>query len=70
MTMVPKFLDLIADANSSAQMKTWSYMALREITDANVASDPQAWRNWYQAHGSEKMAEFERLNWWKVRGDE
>jgi HEAT repeats len=70
MRMVPKFLDLVADANSSAQMKTWSYMALREITDANVASDPQAWRNWYQAHGSEKMAEFERLDWWKVRGDE
>lgn len=70
MRMVPKFLDLIADANSSAQVKAWSYMALREITDANVASDPQAWRNWYQAHGSEKMAEFERLDWWKVRGDE
>ena len=70
MRIVPKFLDLIADANSSAQMKTWSYMALREITDANVASDPQAWRIWYQAHGSEKMAEFERLDWWKVRGDE
>jgi hypothetical protein len=70
MRMVPKFLDLIADANSSAQMKSWSYMALREITDANVASDPQAWRNWYQAHGSEKMAEFERLDWWRVRGDE
>ncbi len=70
MRMAPKFLDLIADANSSAQMKTWSYMALREITDANVPSDPQAWRNWYQAHGSEKMAEFERMDWWKVRGDE
>ena len=70
MKMVPKFVDLLADANTSAQMKTWSYMALREITDANVASDPLAWKNWYQAHGSEKMAEFERLDWWKVRGDE
>ncbi len=70
MRMVPKFLGLLADANTSVQMKTWSYMALREITDANVASDPQAWRNWFQAHGSEKMAEFERLDWWKVRGDE
>jgi HEAT repeats len=70
MRMVPKFLDLLADANTSAQMKIWCYMALREITDANVASDPQAWRNWYQAHGSEKMAEFGRLDWWKVHGDE
>jgi len=70
MKMVPKFVDLLADANTSAQMKVWSYMALREITDANVSADAQAWRNWYLAHGAEKMAEFEQLDWWKVRGDE
>jgi HEAT repeat protein len=68
--MVPKFLDLIADPGTSAQMKNWSYMALREITDANVPADPQAWRNWYRDHGADKLAEFERLDWWKVRGDE
>jgi hypothetical protein len=70
MRMVPKFLDLLADPNTSAQMRGWSFMALHEITDANVASDPQAWRNWYRDHGSEKLAEFERLEWWQVRGDE
>jgi hypothetical protein len=70
MRMVPKFLDLVADPNTSAQMKNWSYLALHEITDANVAADPQAWRNWYRDHGPEKMAEFERLDWWQVRGDE
>jgi HEAT repeat protein len=70
MRMVPKFLDLVADPATSAQMKNWSYMALREITDANVPADPQAWKNWYRDHGTEKMAEFERLDWWKVRGDE
>jgi hypothetical protein len=68
--MVPKFLDLVADASTNAQMKNWSYMALREITDANVPADPGAWRNWYRDHGSEKLAEFERLDWWQVRGDE
>jgi hypothetical protein len=70
MRMVPKFIDLVADASTSAQMKNWSYMALREITDANVPADPQAWRNWYRDHGSEKLAEFEGLEWWQVRGDE
>jgi hypothetical protein len=70
MRMVPKFLDLVADPGTSAQMKNWSYLALREITDANVPVDPRAWRNWYQDHGSEKLAEFERLDWWQVRGDE
>ena len=70
MRMVPKFLDLVADPNTSAQMRTWSYMALHEITDANVPADPQAWRNWYRDHGSGKLAEFQRLDWWQVRGDE
>jgi len=70
MRMVPKFLDLISDPETSAQMKMWSYMALREITDANIASDPQAWKAWYGQHGAGKLAEFERLDWWKVRGDE
>jgi hypothetical protein len=70
MRMVPKFIDLVADPNTNAQMRNWSYMALHEITDANVASDPQAWRNWYRDHGSEKRAEFARLEWWQVRGDE
>jgi hypothetical protein len=29
-----------------------------------------AWSNWYQEHGAEKVAAFERLDWWQVRGDE
>jgi hypothetical protein len=68
--MVPKFLAVVADPSTSAQMKSWSYMALREITDANVPVDPRAWSDWYRDHGSEKAAEFERLDWWQVRGDE
>jgi hypothetical protein len=70
MRMVPKFLDLIADSSTTAQMKNWSYMALREITDAHVPADPQAWKNWYRDHGAEKLAQFEKLDWWQVRGDE
>jgi HEAT repeats len=70
MRMVPKFLGLISDPSINAQMRDWSYMALREITDANVPSDPQAWKNWYGSHGAGKLGEFERLEWWRVRGDE
>jgi hypothetical protein len=70
MRMAPKFLDLVSDPATNAQMKTWCYMALREITDANVPGDPQAWRTWYGLHGAGKLAEFERLDWWRVRGDE
>jgi HEAT repeat protein len=70
MRMVPKFLELSANPSTNAQMRGWSYLALREITDANVPSDPQAWKNWYRDHGAEKLAEFQRLDWWQVRGDE
>jgi len=70
MRMVPEFIDLVADPNINPQMRNWSYMALHEITNANVPSDPQAWRNWYHDHGSEKLAQFEKLDWWKVNGDE
>ena len=70
MRMTPKFLDLVSDPGTNAQMKAWCYMALREITDANVPADAQAWRTWYGQQGAGKLAEFERLDWWRVRGDE
>jgi hypothetical protein len=70
MRMVPEFLRLISDSSTNAQMRTWSFMALREITDANVPSDPQTWQAWYGQHGAAKLAEFERLDWWRIRGDQ
>src|SRR5215472_12920391 len=70
MRVVPKLIDLAADAKTSAQMRSWSFLALQEITDANVPADALAWNRWYADHGAEKMAEFERLEWWQVRGGE
>jgi len=70
MRMVPKLIDLAADARTNPQMRSWSFLALQEITDANVPADALAWNRWYADHGAEKMAEFERLEWWQVRGDE
>lgn len=70
MRMVPKLIDLAADPKTNAQMRSWSFLALQEITDANVPADSLAWNRWYADHGTEKIAEFERLEWWQVRGDE
>ena len=70
MRIVPKLIDLAAKQSTSPQMRNWCFMALREITDENVPGDAIAWNRWYADHGSEKMAEFERLEWWQVRGDE
>jgi len=70
MRMVPKFLDLALDARTTRQMRNWCFLALQEITDENLPADATAWSRWYQEHGAEKMAEFERQDWWQVRGDE
>ena len=70
MRMVPQFIDLALNPRTTAQMRNWCFMALREITDENAPADALAWSRWYQDHGAEKMAQFERLEWWQVRGDE
>jgi len=70
MIMVPKLLDLAMNPRTTGQMRSWTFLALQEITDENLPADALAWSRWYQEHGSEKIAEFERLDWWQVRGDE
>src|SRR5438552_3646935 len=70
MTIVPKLLDLAMNPRTTGQMRSWTFLALQEITDEHLPADALAWSRWYQEHGSEKMAEVERLDWWQVRGDE
>jgi hypothetical protein len=70
MRMVPKLIELAADSQTTPQMRNWAFLALREITDENLPADASAWQDWYRQHGDAKMAEFERLDWWKVRGDQ
>jgi hypothetical protein len=70
MRMVPKLIDLAMNSRTTLQMRNWCFLALQEITDENLPADAVAWSHWYQEHGAEKMAEFERLDWWQVRGDE
>jgi hypothetical protein len=70
MRMVPQLIALALNPRTTPQMRNWTFMALREITDENLPADAVVWSRWYQDHGAEKMAEFERLDWWQVRGDE
>lgn len=70
MRMVPQLVDLALNPRTTGQMRTWTFLALQGITDANLPADALAWSRWYQEHGTEKMAEFERLEWCQVRGDE
>jgi len=70
MRMVPKLIELAADLQTTSQMRNWAFLALHEITDEPLPADASAWRDWYMHHGAEKMAEFEQLDWWRVRGDQ
>lgn len=70
MRMVPLLIDLAGQPNLPLQMRNWCFMALREITDENEPADAASWNRWYAGNAAEKMAEFERLEWWQVRGDE
>jgi hypothetical protein len=70
MRMVSKLIELAADPQTNPQMRNWAFLALREITDETLPADASAWQYWYTQHGAEKMAEFEQLDWWKVRGDQ
>ena len=70
MRMVPKLIELAADPQTTPHMRNWSFLALHEITDEALPADASAWKDWYTQHGAEKMAEFEHLDWWIVRGDQ
>ena len=70
MRMVPGLIELAADPQTTSQMRSWAFLALREITDQTLPANASAWQDWYAQHGAEKMAEFEHLDWWNVRGDQ
>jgi len=66
---VPSLIDLVSDPHANPQMRDWSFMALREITDENLPADAVAWRSWNKDKGDAKRAQFTALEWWQVRGD-
>ncbi|MGO9646681.1 MAG: HEAT repeat domain-containing protein [Terriglobales bacterium] len=70
MRMAPKLIALAEDPQTSAQMRNWTFLALVEITDEHLPADAEAWEHWYTEHGADKTAEFEQMDWWRVRGDE
>src|SRR6266849_8879400 len=70
MRMVPKFIDQAMNSRTNSQMRNWCFLALQQITDEKLPADAVVWSRWYQGHGAEKMAEFERLDWWQVHGEE
>src|ERR1700733_6375057 len=51
------------------RIRSWSFLALREITDEILPADAVAWRGWYKDKGAAKRAQFAALDWWQVRGD-
>jgi hypothetical protein len=68
--MFPKLLELAEAPDTNAQMRNWSFLAMQEITDVHLPADAKAWQRWYDEHGAAKMAQFQSIPEWQVRGDE
>jgi hypothetical protein len=58
MNAVPALIDIAADSSMDPQTIGWVYEALHEITGENLNNDATTWRNWFNAHGSEKTEQF------------
>ncbi|MGB0037869.1 MAG: HEAT repeat domain-containing protein [Terriglobales bacterium] len=69
MKAVPGLIELADDPSLDATTRNWVYQALREITGMNIGNDPAAWRNWYAAHGAEKVREIQKGDVWSVLGN-
>jgi HEAT repeat protein len=50
MNAAPEIIAFLDDASVDATTRNWAYQALRDITGANVGSDPGAWRAWMADH--------------------
>jgi hypothetical protein len=69
MKAVPGLIELGADPSLDATTRNWVFQTLREITSVSLGNDPAAWRNWYSAHGTEKIREFRKGDVWSVLGN-
>ncbi|HEU5232975.1 MAG TPA: HEAT repeat domain-containing protein [Terriglobales bacterium] len=70
MRIFPKLLELAEAPDTNAQMRNWSFLAMQEIADVGLPANAKAWHQWYDQHGAEKMAQFQSMPEWQVRGDE
>ena len=69
MKAVPGLINLADDPSLDPTTRNWVYQALREITNVNLPNNPATWRNWYSAHGAEKIREFGKGDSWSVLGN-
>jgi len=70
MRIVPRLLDLAMNPRTTGQMRSWTFLALQEITDEKSACGRARLEPLVSGTRLRKMAEFERLDWWQIRGDE
>jgi hypothetical protein len=69
MRAIPGLIELAFTPSLDATTRSWVYQALREIADEHIGNDPQAWRDWWQAHGEEKIAQVGKNPEWSVLGN-
>jgi hypothetical protein len=69
MKAVPGLIEIAADPSEDPTTHSWAFQALREITNEPIANDVNAWRNWYDSHGSERTEQFRQQDQRQVLGN-
>jgi HEAT repeat protein len=47
---VPELLKMTDDSSLDDATRSWVFQALRDITGAAIAAQPDAWRSWWAQH--------------------
>jgi HEAT repeat protein len=69
MKAVPGLIEIAADPSEDPTTHSWAFQALREITNEPIANDVNAWKNWYDTHGSERTQQFHQQGQSQVLGN-
>jgi HEAT repeat protein len=69
MKAVPGLIEIAADPSEDSTTINWAFQALREITNAPIGNDVNAWRNWYGTHGAERVQQFHQQDQSQVLGN-
>src|SRR6266700_4083491 len=69
MKAVPGLIELAADPSLNDTARNWAFQALREITNEPLGNDVSAWRNWFSAHGDERINQFRQEDKNQVLGN-
>jgi HEAT repeat protein len=69
MKAVSGLIEIAADPAVDDTTRGWAFQALREIANEPLGNDVSTWRNWFSAHGTERINQFRQEDKNQVLGN-